>query len=53
MSPSDTRRGRKPAAPSNIYTAFLATSLGVLLGTVLFVTYKCFTQYGNPFTMLQ
>jgi hypothetical protein len=52
MSPSD--RGRRPAAsPSNVYTAFLATSLGVLLATALFVTLKCLSQYGSPFTMPQ
>lgn len=42
---------KKIATPSNIYTAFLAVSLGILIATIGFVAFKCFTQYGALFTI--
>ncbi len=38
-------RGRKPAIPSNIYTAFLAVSCLILIGAVLFVALKWIFDY--------
>lgn len=35
--------------PSNMCTAFLAVSFGILVATIAFVAFKCFTQYGTLF----
>jgi hypothetical protein len=40
---------KKIVASSNIYTAFLAVSFGILIATIGFVAFKCFTQYGSLF----
>ncbi|MFC1762438.1 hypothetical protein ACFL6U_10210 [Planctomycetota bacterium] len=51
MSPSKRSRGRKVAAPNNIYTGILAMSFFILLATAAFTTFKCFTQYETLFTI--
>lgn len=38
-------RGRKAAIPSNVYTAFLAVSCLILIGSVLFVALKWIVDY--------
>ena len=40
---------KKIAVPSNMCTAFLAVSFGILVATIAFVAFKCFTQYGTLF----
>lgn len=42
---------KQTTVPSNMCTAFLAVSLGILVATIAFVAFKCFTQYGTLFTI--
>lgn len=42
---------KQPGVPSNMCTAFLAVSLGILVATIAFVAFKCFTQYETLFTI--
>jgi hypothetical protein len=37
------------AVPSNMCTAFLAISFGILVATIAFVAFNCFTQYDTLF----
>jgi hypothetical protein len=47
MSPS------KPIIRSNIYTAILALSTGVVLAAAVFVAFKCFTDYETIFKIVE
>jgi hypothetical protein len=40
---------KQTAVPSNMSTAFLAMSFGILIATIAFVAFKCFTQYDTLF----
>jgi hypothetical protein len=51
MSPMPQPRGGKIAPPSNLYTAVLAVAVGVLLATMAYVTFACYTRYGTIFGM--
>jgi hypothetical protein len=48
MSPT-----KKTIAPSNLYTAVLALATGVVLATAVFVAFKCFTDYGTIFKIVE
>jgi len=49
MSPMPQPRGGKITPPSNNYTALLAIAVGVLLATMAYVTFACYTRYGTIF----
>jgi len=49
MSPMPQPRGGKIRPPSNLYTAVLAVAVGVLLATMAYVTFACYTRYGTIF----
>lgn len=49
MSPDGQTLSRKFLAPDNLYTVILAVAVGVVLATIVFVTYKCYIQYGTIF----
>jgi hypothetical protein len=51
MSPMPQPRGGKVSPPSNLYTAVLAVAFGVVLATVAYVTFTCYTCYGTIFGM--
>ncbi len=51
MSPMPQPRGGKISPPSNLYTAILALATGVLLATMAYVTFACYTRYGTIFGM--
>jgi hypothetical protein len=51
MSPMPQSRGGKVSPASNVYTAFLATAVGALLATVVYVAYTCQTCYGTIFKL--
>ncbi len=50
MSPMP-QRGGKIAPPNDLYTAILAVAVGVLLATMAYVTFACYTRYGTIFGM--
>ena len=43
----------KTVAENNLYTVILALAFGLVLATSIFVAYKCYTQYGTFFSVLQ
>jgi hypothetical protein len=45
MSPVPQPRGGKISPSSDTYTALLAVATGVLLATMVYVTYACYTRY--------
>ena len=49
MSPNGHIRGKKIIIPSNIYTAFLALALAVVLACAVYIAYTCYSQYGTIF----
>jgi len=49
MSPDKQTRGGKAVARSNLYTAIVALAFCVVFVTAVFVTYKCYSQYGEIF----
>ncbi|MCJ7778750.1 MAG: hypothetical protein MUP16_10595 [Sedimentisphaerales bacterium] len=49
MSPNGQTGVKKIKAPSNIYTIILAIAAAVILSTVVFVAYSCYTQYETIF----
>jgi len=49
MSPNGQTVGRKIVTLDNIYTVLLAVAVGAALVSVLFVAYKCYSQYGTIF----
>ena len=49
MSPDNIARTGRPAIFSDIYTALLALTAAVILGTVIFLVVKCMTEYGTIF----
>jgi hypothetical protein len=51
MSPDGNLRTGKPEALNDIYTALLAVTLVVILGTAVFMAIKCMTEYGTIFTI--
>ncbi len=51
MSPMPQPRGGKITPPSTNYTAILAVAVGVLLATMAYVTFACYTRYGTIFGM--
>jgi len=51
MSPMPQPRGGKISPPSNLYTAILALAAGVLLATMAYVSFACYTHYGTIFGM--
>ncbi len=53
MSPIPQPRGAKLSPPSNLYTAVLAVAVAVVLATVAYVTYACYSQYGTIFGLPQ
>ncbi len=52
MSPDGQTRGKRVSVPSNIYTVILAIAFFVVLATVAFVAYTCYSQYGAIFKIL-
>jgi len=51
MSPKGQTRGKKVSVPDNLYTVILAIAFCVVLATVAFVAYECFTQYETIFSI--
>ena len=51
MSPGVQIRGPKVSAPDNIYTVILVLAFGIVLATAVFVTYKCYFQFGTLFSI--
>ncbi len=51
MSPEANVRSGKPAIFSDVYTALLALSFVVVLGTAVYMVIKCMTEYGTIFTV--
>jgi hypothetical protein len=49
MSPDNQVRTGRPAFFNDIYTALLALTVAVVLGTVIFLAVKCMTEYGTVF----
>ncbi len=49
MSPIVQSRGKKITAADNLYTVILAMAFCVVLATVVFVAYQCYTQYDEIF----
>jgi len=49
MSAREQIRGKKIKALNNLYTAILALALGIVFATAVFVTLKCYFQYGTIF----
>ncbi len=49
MNPVGLTRGGKIITADNIYTVILAVAFGFVLVTVVFVAYKCYSQYGTIF----
>ena len=47
MSPDRSGPNPKISAPSNLYTAILALACLVVLATVAYVGFICYTQYGT------
>jgi hypothetical protein len=47
MSPNGRNRGPKAPASDNLYTAILALAFCVVLATAVFVSVKCWLQYGT------
>ena len=51
MSPMPQPRGGKVSPPNNLYTAILAVAVGVIVATMAYVTFACYTRYGTIFGM--
>jgi len=51
MSPMPMSRGGKVSPPNNLYTAILAVAVGVILATMVYVTFACYTRYETIFGM--
>jgi len=51
MSPDSNVRAGKAAFFSDVYTALLALTLLVVLGTAVFMVIKCITEYDTIFTI--
>jgi len=51
MSADAANRKSKIVVPDNLYTVILALACGVVLATAVFVSYKCYFQYGTIFTV--
>lgn len=49
MSAAGKTRGTKPVVSNNVYTAFLAIAVCVVLATAALVAYKCYFQYNTLF----
>jgi hypothetical protein len=49
MSPETAVPDKKIHASNNIYTVVLALALYAVVATVLFVAFKCQSQYGTIF----
>jgi hypothetical protein len=49
MSPNGQARGRKMITLDNLYTVILAVAFCVVLATVVFTAYKCYSQYETLF----
>ncbi|MHC4154372.1 MAG: hypothetical protein ACYST6_05555 [Planctomycetota bacterium] len=47
MSPMGRNAGGRAAAPDNLYTVILALAFGLVLATAVFVSFKCYRQYGS------
>jgi hypothetical protein len=50
MADNSIRTG-KPAAFNDIYTALLALTVAVVLGTAVFLVFKCLSDYGTLFAI--
>jgi len=48
-----TPQTRKILASSNVYTAFLGITLGILVAAAAFVAFKCLAQYETLFSIPQ
>ena len=53
MSPDGNVRGKKAAAPSSIYTAFLALALGAVCSTAVLVVFKVMAHYETILKIVQ
>lgn len=53
MNPTAPNVTRKVLTSSNVYTAFLGVSLGLLVATAAFLVYQCLSQYGILFSIPQ
>jgi len=53
MNPSEPSRPRRAIASSNIYTAFLGITLGILVAYAALVAFQCLSQYGTLFSIPQ
>ena len=53
MNPTASSGTRRVFTASNVYTAFLGVSLGLLVATAAFVAYMCLSQYGTLFSIPQ
>jgi hypothetical protein len=49
MSPAGRNQAGRVAASDNLYTVILALAFGVVLATAVFVSIKCYSQYGSIF----
>jgi biopolymer transport protein ExbB/TolQ len=53
MNPKTPSTTRKVLTSSNVYTAFLGASLGLLVATAAYLVYQCLSQYGTLFSIPQ
>lgn len=53
MNPSAPSTARRVLASSNVYTAFLGVTLGILVASAALVAFKCLSQYGTLFSIPQ
>jgi hypothetical protein len=53
MNPAAPTITRKVLTSSNVYTAFLGVSLGMLVATAAYLVYQCLSQYGTLFSIPQ
>jgi hypothetical protein len=53
MSADNNIRTGKPAAFNDVYTALLALTFAVVLGTAVFLVFKCLSEYGTIFTIVK
>ena len=51
MSPNGQTRGKSIGIADNIYTVILAIACGVVVASVVFTAYMCYSQYEAIFTM--
>lgn len=51
MSPDANVRSGKLAVFSDVYTALLALTFVVVLGTAIFMVIKCMNEYGTVFAI--